>query len=113
MQRTGIPCAANPVSRATLRLLRPKHQIPGVDVAGQVEAAGSGVTRFKPGDEVYANLLYHGYGGFAEYVSVPAGVMSLKPSNLSFEEAAAGPMAGVTALQGLRYHETSSPGRRS
>jgi NADPH:quinone reductase-like Zn-dependent oxidoreductase len=44
-------------SRATLRLLRPEHQVPGVDVAGQVEAAGSGVTRFKPGDEVYANEL--------------------------------------------------------
>jgi NADPH:quinone reductase-like Zn-dependent oxidoreductase len=53
-------------SRATLGLLRPKHQILGVDVAGQVEAVGSGVTGFKPGDEVYANLLDHGYGGFAE-----------------------------------------------
>jgi hypothetical protein len=82
-------------SRATLGLLRPEHQILGVDIAGQVEAVGSGVTQFKPGDEVYANLLYHGYGGFAEYVSVPAGVMSLKPANLSFEEAAAGPMAAV------------------
>ena len=55
-------------SRATLGLLRPKHQILGVDVAGQVEAVGGGVTRFRPGDEVYANLLDHGYGGFAEYV---------------------------------------------
>ena len=48
-------------SRITLGLLRPKHKILGVDVAGQVEAVGSGVTRFKPGDEVYANLLEHGY----------------------------------------------------
>jgi NADPH:quinone reductase-like Zn-dependent oxidoreductase len=86
-------------SRATLGLLRPEHQILGVDIAGQVEAAGSGVTRFKPGDEVYANLLYHGYGGFAEYVSVPVDVMSLKPANLSFEEAAAVPMAAVTDLR--------------
>jgi NADPH:quinone reductase-like Zn-dependent oxidoreductase len=91
-------------SRATLGLLRPKHQILGVDVAGQVEAVGSGVTGFKPGDEVYANLLDHGYGGFAEYVSVPVDVLSLKPANLSFEEAAAVPMAAVTALQGLRHH---------
>jgi NADPH:quinone reductase-like Zn-dependent oxidoreductase len=91
-------------SRATLGLLRPKHKILGVDIAGQVEAVGSGVTRFKPGDEVYANLLAHGYGGFAEYVSVPVDVMSLKPPNLSFEEAAAVPMAAVTALQGLRHH---------
>jgi NADPH:quinone reductase-like Zn-dependent oxidoreductase len=64
-------------SRATLGLLRPKHQILGVDIAGQVEAVGSGITRFQPGDEVYANLLDHGYGGFAEYVSVPVEVMSL------------------------------------
>ncbi len=96
-------------SRATLGLLRPKHQILGVDMAGQVETVGSSVTRFKPGDEVYANLLYHGYGGFAEYVSVPADVMSLKPANLSFEEATAVPMAAVTALQGLRYHADIQP----
>jgi NADPH:quinone reductase-like Zn-dependent oxidoreductase len=91
-------------SRLTLGLLRPKYRILGVDVAGQVETVGSGVTRFKPGDEVYGNLLDHGYGAFAEYVSVPVDVMSLKPASLSFEEAAAVPMAGVTALQGLRHH---------
>jgi NADPH:quinone reductase-like Zn-dependent oxidoreductase len=96
-------------SRATLGLLRPKHKILGVDVAGQVEAVGSGVTRFKPGDEVYANLLDHGYGGFAEYVSVPVDAMSLKPANLSFEEAAGVPMAAVTALQGLRHHGELQP----
>jgi NADPH:quinone reductase-like Zn-dependent oxidoreductase len=96
-------------SRATLGLLRPKQKILGVDVAGQVEAVGSDVTRFEPGDEVYANLLDHGYGGFAEYVSVPVDVMSLKPANLSFEEAAAVPMAGVTALQGLCHHGELQP----
>jgi NADPH:quinone reductase-like Zn-dependent oxidoreductase len=96
-------------SRATLGLLRPKHKILGVDVAGQVEAVGSGVTRLKPGDEVYANLLDHGYGGFAEYVSVPVDAMSLKPANLSFEEAAGVPMAATTALQGLRHHGELQP----
>jgi NADPH:quinone reductase-like Zn-dependent oxidoreductase len=96
-------------SRATLGLLRPKQKILGVDVAGQVEAVGSGATRFKPGDEVYANLLDHGYGGFAEYASVPVDVMSLKPVNLSFEEAAAVPMAAVTALQGLGHHGELQP----
>jgi len=96
-------------SRATLGLLRPKHRILGVDIAGQVEAVGSGVTRFKPGDEVYGNLLDHGYGGFAEYVSVPPDVMSLKPANLTFEEAAAVPMAAVTALQGIRHHGEIQP----
>ena len=99
-------------SRATLGLLRPKHKILGVDIAGQVEAVGSDVTQFKPGYDVYANLLDHGYGGFAEYVSVPAAVMSLKPANLSFEEAAAVPMAAVTALQGLRHHGEIRPGHK-
>jgi NADPH:quinone reductase-like Zn-dependent oxidoreductase len=99
-------------SRATLGLLRPKHRILGVDVAGRVEAVGSGVAGFQPGDEVYANLLDHGYGGFAEYVSVPLGVLSLKPASLSFEEAAAVPMAATTALQGLRHHGELQPGQR-
>jgi NADPH:quinone reductase-like Zn-dependent oxidoreductase len=96
-------------SRATLGLLRPKHRILGVDVAGQVEAVGSDGTGFKPGDEVYANLLDHGYGGFAEYVSVPVEAMSAKPASLSFEEAAAVPMAATTALQGLGRHGELQP----
>jgi NADPH:quinone reductase-like Zn-dependent oxidoreductase len=96
-------------SRATLGLLRPKHRILGVDIAGQVEAVGSSVTQFKSGDEIYANLLDRGYGGFAEYVCVPGDVSSLKPANLSFEEAAAVPMAAVTALQGLQYHGKIRP----
>jgi NADPH:quinone reductase-like Zn-dependent oxidoreductase len=99
-------------SRLTLGMMRPKHKILGVDVAGQVEAVGNGVTRFQPGDEVYANLLDHGYGGFAEFVSVPVDGMSLKPANLSFEEAAAVPMAAVTALQGLRHHGEIRPGQK-
>ena len=99
-------------SRTTLGLLRPKHRILGVDIAGRVEAVGSGLTQFKPGDEVYANLLDHGSGGFAEYVSVKVEVMSLKPANLSFEEAAAVPMAAVTALQGLRHHGEVQAGQR-
>jgi len=99
-------------SRATLGLMRPKHKILGVDIAGQVEAVGSGATRFKPGDEVFANILDHGFGGFAEYVSVPVDVVSLKPANLSFEEAAAVPMAAVTALQGLRHHGAIQPAQK-
>ena len=99
-------------ARATMGLLRPKHRILGGDIAGRVEAVGSGVTQFKPGDEVYANLLDHGNGGFAEYVSVPVEVMALKPATLSFEEAAAVPMAAVTALQGLRHHGEIQAGQR-
>jgi NADPH:quinone reductase-like Zn-dependent oxidoreductase len=98
-------------SRATLGSLRPKHKILGVDIAGQVEAFGSGATRFKPGDEVCANLLDHGYGGFAD-ASAPVGAMSLKPANLSFEEAAAVPMAAVTALQGLRHNGAIQPAQK-
>src|SRR5512132_4635622 len=99
-------------SRATLGWLRPKHQILGVDIAGQVEAVGPGVTRYQPGDQVYANLLDHGHGGFAEYVSVPAAVMAPKPAGLSFEEAAAVPMAATTALQGLGHHGELQPGQK-
>jgi NADPH:quinone reductase-like Zn-dependent oxidoreductase len=98
-------------SRATLGLLRPKHRILGVDIAGEVQAVGSDASGFRPDDEVYANLLDHGYGGFAEYVSVPEGAVSLKPANLSFEEAAAVPMAGVAALQALRHHGEIQPGQ--
>jgi NADPH:quinone reductase-like Zn-dependent oxidoreductase len=99
-------------SRATLGLLRPKHKILGGDLAGQVEAVGRNVTQFKPGDEIYANLLDHGYGGFAEYVSVPLEAMWFKPTNLSFEEAAAVPTAGGTAFQGLRHHAGIQPGQQ-
>ncbi len=96
-------------SRATLGLARPKQPILGGDIAGRVEAVGSGVTRFKTGDEVYANLLDKGNGGFAEYAAVPSSVMAVKPANLSFEEAAAVPMAAITALQGLRHHGAIRP----
>ncbi|HSO51753.1 MAG TPA: NAD(P)-dependent alcohol dehydrogenase [Actinomycetes bacterium] len=99
-------------SRATLGLRRPKHQVLGVDVAGRVEAVGRDVTGFQPGDEVYANLLDHGSGGFAEQVAVPVGVVSLKPASLSFEEAAAVPMAAVTAFQGLGHHGPLQPGQQ-
>jgi NADPH:quinone reductase-like Zn-dependent oxidoreductase len=99
-------------SRATLGLLRPKQKVLGVDVAGQVEALGSGVTGFQPGDQVYANLLDHGYGGFAEYVSVPVAAVAPKPAELSFEDAAAVPMAAGTALQGLRHHGELQPTQR-
>ena len=99
-------------SRATLGLVRPKKKILGGDIAGRVEAVGSGVDRFKTGDEVYANLLDHGNGGVAEYVAVPPGIMAVKPANLSFDEAAAVPMAAITALQGLRHHGAIRPDQK-
>jgi NADPH:quinone reductase-like Zn-dependent oxidoreductase len=99
-------------SRFMLGLVRPKYRIAGGDIAGQVEAVGAGVSRFRIGDDVYANLLDHGYGGFADYVSVPLGAMSLKPANLTYEEAAAVPTAAGTALQGLRHHGEIQTGQQ-
>ncbi|MFL6249422.1 MAG: NAD(P)-dependent alcohol dehydrogenase [Actinomycetes bacterium] len=81
----------------------------GSDVAGQVEAVGRAVTRFRPGDEVFAHVLK---GAFAEYTSVPEAVVGPKPVNLNFEQAAAVPLAGLTALQGLRDHGRVRPGQK-
>ena len=83
-------------------LLRPKVTIPGEDIAGRIEAVGSNVKQFRPGDEVFGDIAAYGNGGFAEYVAVPETALALKPTTLSFEEAAAVPMAALTALQGLR-----------
>ena len=99
-------------ARATLGLVRPKHPILGGDIAGRVEAVGSGVTTFQPGDEVHASLLDHGFGAFAEYVSVPVEAMASTPANLSLEESAAVPTAAGTALQGLRHHGEIQPGQK-
>jgi NADPH:quinone reductase-like Zn-dependent oxidoreductase len=90
------------LARFAFGLLKPKYSIPGGDMAGTVEAVGKNVTQFQPGDEVFGDLSGSGWGAFAEYVAVPENALALKPANLSFEEAAAAPMAGVTALQGLR-----------
>lgn len=93
-------------------LRQPKHPILGADVAGVVEAAGRGVTRFRPGDAVYGDLSGSGWGGLAEYVAAPEGVWALKPAGISFEQAAAVPMAAVTALQGLRDKGQIRAGQR-
>jgi NADPH:quinone reductase-like Zn-dependent oxidoreductase len=83
-------------------LLKPKNKILGADIAGRVEAVGRNVKQFRPGDEVFGDLSACGNGGFAEYVSVPENALALKPASMTFEGAAAVPMAAVTALQGLR-----------
>ena len=83
-------------------LFKPKHTRLGADIAGRVEAVGKDVTQFQPGDEVYGDIGGSESGGFAEYAATPERAIALKPTNLSFEEAAAVPMAGMTALQGLR-----------
>jgi NADPH:quinone reductase-like Zn-dependent oxidoreductase len=83
-------------------LRKPKDTILGADVAGTVEAVGSSVTQFKPGDAVFGDLSECGHGGFAEYVCAPEDTLAVKPPGISFDEAAAVPLAAVTALQGLR-----------
>ena len=81
---------------------KPKNTFLGADVAGRVEAVGRNVTQFQPGDEVFGDLSESGRGTFAEYVCASENALALKPANISFEEAAAVPMAAVVALQGLR-----------
>jgi len=80
-------------------LRRPKASVLGSDIAGRVEAVGADVNRFKPGDEVFGGV---GVGGFAEYACALENQLALKPANVSFEDAAALPIAAITALQGLR-----------
>jgi NADPH:quinone reductase-like Zn-dependent oxidoreductase len=100
----GLPSVMRPIG---LRI--PKDGGLGSDVAGQVEAVGKTVTRFRPGDEVFADVLR---GGFAEYTAVSEEFLELKPANLTFEQAAAVPLAALTALQGLRDHGRVQPGQK-
>jgi NADPH:quinone reductase-like Zn-dependent oxidoreductase len=101
--------SVNPVDLAPVRgaflsrllgagLLKPKRTITGTDIAGRVEAVGKNVKQFQPGDEVFGGAP----GGFAEYASAREDLLVLKPAQVTFEEAAAVPVAAITALQGLR-----------
>jgi NADPH:quinone reductase-like Zn-dependent oxidoreductase len=83
--------------------LKPKYAILGADIAGIIEEAGRSARRFRTGDEVFGDVSGSGWGGFAEYVCVPENLLALKSSDMSFEQAAAVPQAGVLALQGLSY----------
>jgi len=110
--------AVNPLDRFFMRgapllrlipgLRKPKDTRLGVDLAGKVEAVGRNVTQFKPGDEVFGAWR----GAFAEYVCVPEDKLALKPANLSFEEAAAVPVAALTVLQGFRDKGGIRPGHK-
>jgi NADPH:quinone reductase-like Zn-dependent oxidoreductase len=94
--------------RLTAGFPKPKNYILGWDMAGVVEAAGSSVTQFRPGDEVYAACS----SALAEYVSVAEDKLALKPANLTFEQAAAIPTAAITALKGLRDVGKLQPGQK-
>ncbi|MBC7813482.1 MAG: NAD(P)-dependent alcohol dehydrogenase [Burkholderiales bacterium] len=93
-------------------LQKPKNPMLGADLAGRVEAIGSNVTQFQVDDEVFGDLSGCGLGAFAEYVSVPETVFALKPTNMTFEQAAAVPVAAITALQGLRDTGKIQPGQK-
>jgi NADPH:quinone reductase-like Zn-dependent oxidoreductase len=106
-----VAAAANPldwhgmrgepfIARMDNGIRKPKDQRLGADIAGRVEAVGKNVTEFKPGDEVFGAV---GAGGFAEYVCTREKNLALKPSNISFEAAAATPVVGFTAIQGFRH----------
>jgi NADPH:quinone reductase-like Zn-dependent oxidoreductase len=101
------------VNRMLYGLLKPiKVKILGVDIAGQVEAVGKDVTRFKKGDEVFGDLSKSGFGGFAEYVCASETSLTLKPASMTFEQAAAIAHVGVLGLQGLRYKGQVQPGQK-
>ncbi|MGN9920394.1 NAD(P)-dependent alcohol dehydrogenase [Micromonospora palomenae] len=101
---TGLPY---PV-RLGYGLRRPRHRVPGMDLAGVVEAVGRRVTRFAPGDEVYGT----GAGSYAEYALAPQHKLARKPAALTFAEAAAIPVSGQTALTAVRDAATVRPDQR-
>jgi len=100
----GLPY---PIRLAGYGLRAPKNPVPGMDVAGVVEAVGSKVTRVQPGDEVFGV----GIGTFAEYARAPEAKLAPRPANLSFEQAAAVGISGTTALQALRDHAQVTAGQ--
>lgn len=100
------------LARLDVGLLKPRNKILGFDVAGTVTAAGRAVKLFQPGDQVFGNLFDLRGGAFAEYVAVPERLLVRKPANLTFEQAAAVPLAAVTALRGLRHYAQVKPGQK-
>jgi NADPH:quinone reductase-like Zn-dependent oxidoreductase len=101
---TGLPY---PIRLAGYGLRSPKNRVPGMDLAGVVEAVGDDVTSFRPGDEVFGI----GRGAFAEYARAPESKLATKPANLTFDQAAVVAISGVTALQALRDHGRVQPGQ--
>ena len=104
---SGLPYIARPV----YGLRKPKNAVRGTDVAGTVEAVGAGVRRFQPGEEVFGWCSGLG-GAFAEYAAASEDALAPKPTNLTFEQAAAVPMAGIVALQALRDHGNVRAGQK-
>lgn len=93
-------------------LFKPKFRIPGLDVAGVVEAVGSNVKRLKLGDEVIGDISTSNWGAYAEYVCAKEEVFAIKSAKMSFEEAASIPHAGCLAYQGLDFDKKLQPGKK-
>jgi NADPH:quinone reductase-like Zn-dependent oxidoreductase len=95
---------------------RPRNPVPGTDVSGRVELAGPGVTRFRPGDEVFGETIkgyqWHNGGAFAEYAAIHEDALALKPANVTFEQAAAVPTSGLIALHNLHEQGRLRPGQK-
>src|SRR6476646_4959141 len=100
------------LARLANGLLEPKNTKLGADIAGHVEAVGRNVTQFQVGDEVFGTIFINKLGGFAEYVCVPEELLVLKPAKMTWEQAAAVPVAAFTALQGLRNKGQIQPGQK-
>ena len=98
-----LAVSANAADYRSMRMgFIPKRKIFGADIAGKVESVGKKIQQFKPGDEVIGDLSDYGFGGFAEYAVAPEKALIQKPAKILFEEAAALPLAAITALQALR-----------
>jgi len=103
MRSFTVPVAVWIPARLALGITKPRQPIFGSELAGVVEAVGKDVTRFKVGDQIFASTLTENFGGYAEYKSLPEkAMMAIKPTNLTYEEAAALPIGATTALRLLR-----------
>ncbi len=115
-QEVLVKIHAVAINAADYRSMRmgiiPKKKIFGADIAGRVEAVGKNVTSLKIGDDVFGDISGCGFGGFAEYAAVPENLLASKPASVSFETAAALPMASLTALQALRNQGEIKPGQK-
>ena len=103
-----IPAGIRYIGRIGVRLRKPRNDVPGLEMAGEVEAVGRNAKQFQPGDEVFGWCK----GALAEYVSVPEDQLAPKPANLTFEQSAVVPISGFTALQGLRDKGELQPGQK-